>query len=215
MRDDSQATTSVWMATANTPSQSRLKENIRTDVCIIGAGIAGLTTAYLLAREGRSIVVLDDGPLGGGETGRTTAHLASAIDDRYFEIERIHGAKGAKLAYASHSAAIDLIEKIVEREKIACDFERLDGYLFVPPGEDRSILDDELEAAKRAGFLEVQRVERAPIGRYDSGPALRFPGQGQFHVLKYLNGLVRAITRDGGRIYCNTRASDQIESGPP
>jgi flavin-dependent dehydrogenase len=75
------------MATANTPSQSPLKESIRTDVCIIGAGIAGLTTAYLLAREGRSVVVLDDGVIGGGMTGRTTAHLSNAYDDRYVEIE--------------------------------------------------------------------------------------------------------------------------------
>jgi malic enzyme len=87
MRDDSQATTSIWMATTNTPSQSRLKENIRTDICIVGAGIAGLTTAYLLGREGRSVVVLDDGLIGGGMTGRTTAHLTNAYDDRYVEIE--------------------------------------------------------------------------------------------------------------------------------
>lgn len=207
MSSDSGQSTSVWMD-VEVPTFAPLKENVKADVCVIGAGIAGLTTAYLLAREGKSVIVLDDGPIGGGETGRTTAHLANEIDDRYFEIERIHGAKGAKLAYASHTSAIDLIEKIVEREKIACDFERLDGFLFVPLGEDRSILDDELEAAKRAGFLEVKRVERAPIELYDTGPALRFPGQAQFHVLKYLNGLVRAITRDGGRIYCDTRASD-------
>ena len=77
MKDDSQATTSIWMGTANTPSQSRLKDSIRTDICVIGAGIAGLTTAYLLGREGRSVVVLDDGMIGGGMTGRTTAHLSN------------------------------------------------------------------------------------------------------------------------------------------
>ncbi|HEY0729717.1 MAG TPA: FAD-binding oxidoreductase, partial [Pyrinomonadaceae bacterium] len=75
------------MATANTPSQAQLKGNIRTDVCIVGAGIAGMTTAYLLAKEGRSVVVLDDGPIGGGMTGRTTAHLTNAFDDRYAEME--------------------------------------------------------------------------------------------------------------------------------
>src|SRR6476469_5545050 len=68
MKDDSQASTSLWMATADTPSQSGLKESIRTDICIIGAGIAGLTTAYLLAKEGRSVVVLDDGVSGDGMT---------------------------------------------------------------------------------------------------------------------------------------------------
>jgi monoamine oxidase len=83
MQDDSQTGNSIWMATADTPLPPRLQDNVRTDVCIIGAGIAGLTTAYLLSLEGRSVVVLDDGPIGGGMTGRTTAHLTNAFDDRY------------------------------------------------------------------------------------------------------------------------------------
>ncbi|HEY0367528.1 MAG TPA: FAD-binding oxidoreductase, partial [Pyrinomonadaceae bacterium] len=99
------------MATADTPSQSRLKESIRTDVCIIGAGIAGLTTAYLLGMEGRSVVVLDDGPSGGGMTGRTTAHLTNAYDDRYVEIEKMHGEKGSRLTAQSHTAAIEKINQ--------------------------------------------------------------------------------------------------------
>src|SRR3982750_1816919 len=111
MRDDSQASTSLWMATANTPMQSRLKESIRTEVCIIGAGIAGLSTAYLLSLEGRSVVVLDDGLIGGGMTGRTTAHLTNAYDDRYVEIERLHGAEAARLTAQSHTAAIHRISE--------------------------------------------------------------------------------------------------------
>src|ERR1041385_7250920 len=130
MKDDSQASTSIWMATADTPSQSRLKESIRTDVCIIGAGIAGLSTAYLLAREGRSVVVLDDGLIGGGMTGRTTAHLSNAYDDRYVEIEKTHGAEAARLTAESHTAAINKISEIVIREKIDCDFEGLAGVFF-------------------------------------------------------------------------------------
>src|SRR5687767_4284627 len=91
MKDDSQANNSIWMATVEMPSQPQLKENVRTDVCIIGAGIAGLTTAYFLAQEGRSVVVLDDGAIGGGMTGRTTAHLTNAFDDRYINVEKLHG----------------------------------------------------------------------------------------------------------------------------
>ena len=121
MRDDSQASTSLWMATADTPSQSRLKESIRTDVCIIGAGIAGLTTAYLLAKEGRSVVVLDDGVSGGGMTGRTTAHLTNAYDDRYVEIEKLHGEEGARLTAESHTAAIETISQIISTKQIDCD----------------------------------------------------------------------------------------------
>lgn len=207
MKDDAQRTTSVWMATATTPSQPRLKENIRTDVCIIGAGIAGLTTAYLLAKEGRSVVVLDDGAIGGGMTGRTTAHLTNAFDDRYFEMEKLHGADGARLIAESHTAAITLVEQIARDEQIDCGFERLDGFLFVPPNESIDVLNDELKASQRAGLVDVEMVQRAPIETFDTGPALRFPRQAQFHPLDYMTGLTRAFTRAGGRIFTETHAT--------
>src|SRR6202795_3759397 len=120
---------SIWMATATVPQEPALRENTSADVCVVGAGIAGLTTAYLLAHEGKSVVVVDDGPIAGGQTQRTTAHLSNAIDDRYFEIERLHGEQGARLAAESHTTAIDRIEAIVLEERIDCGFERLDGYL--------------------------------------------------------------------------------------
>jgi glycine/D-amino acid oxidase-like deaminating enzyme/nitrite reductase/ring-hydroxylating ferredoxin subunit len=208
MKDDAQRTTSVWMATATTPSQQRLKENIRTDVCIVGAGIAGLTTAYLLAKEGRSVVVLDDGAIGGGMTGRTTAHLTNAFDDRYLEMEKLHGADGARLIAESHTAAIDKVEQIARDEHIDCGFERLDGFLFVPPNESIDVLNDELKASHRAGLVDVEMVERAPIETFDTGPALRFPRQAQFHPLDYLTGLTRAFTRAGGRIFTETHATN-------
>ena len=207
MKDDAQATTSVWMATANTPSQARLKENIRTDVCIIGAGIAGMTTAYLLAKEGRSAVVVDDGAIGGGMTGRTTAHLTNAFDDRYLEMEKLHGAHGSRLIAESHTAAIDKVEQIVREEYIECGFERLDGFLFAPPNESTELLNDELKASHRAGLVDVEMVQRAPIESFDTGPALRFPRQAQFHPLDYLTGLTRAFTRAGGRIFSETHAT--------
>lgn len=212
MRDDSQITTSIWMATANTPSQSRLKENIRTDICVIGAGIAGLTTAYLLGREGRSVVVLDDGLIGGGMTGRTTAHLSNAYDDRYVEIEKLHGAEASRLTAESHTAAIEKIAEIVSGEKIDCQFEWLDGFLFGATPESGELLDGELAAAHRAGLTGVEKVARAPIKSFDTGTALRFPRQAQFHPLEYLDGLARAIMRDGGRLFGQTHAT-KIEGG--
>ena len=208
MKDDAQATTSVWMATANTPLQRRLKENIRTDVCIIGAGIAGMTTAYLLAKEGRSVVVLDDGPIGGGMTGRTTAHLTNAYDDRFVEMEKLHGADGARLIAQSHTAAIDRVEAITREEEIECGFERLDGYLFMPPNDSSDLLNDELKASHRAGLTAVEMIQRAPLESFDTGPALRFPRQAQFHPLEYLAGLTRAFTRLGGRAFSETHATN-------
>lgn len=199
------------MATAETPAEPRLEQDIRTDVCIVGAGIAGITTAYFLTLEGRSVVVLDDGEIGGGMTGRTTAHLTNVFDDRYVEMEKMHGEDGARLIAASHTAAIDRIEEIVSREAIACGFERLDGFLFVPPGGSTKILDHELSAAQRAG-LKVERVERAPIETFDTGTALRFFDQGQFHPLDYITGLMKAILRNGGQIFTHTHAT-KMEGG--
>jgi glycine/D-amino acid oxidase-like deaminating enzyme/nitrite reductase/ring-hydroxylating ferredoxin subunit len=213
MKTDSGASTSVWMATAEMPPQPALAEDTGADVCVIGAGISGLTTAYLLAREGRSVVVLDDGPLAGGETCRTTAHLVNALDDRYSELRKLHGERGARLAAQSHTAAIDRMERIASDEKIDCGFERLDGYLFVPPREPRDVLDRELEAAHDAGLASVEMVARAPFERFDTGPCLRFPRQAQFHPLRYLAGLVHAIRREGGRLYSGTHADD-FEGGP-
>jgi glycine/D-amino acid oxidase-like deaminating enzyme len=206
MKTDNGQTVSVWMATGDVPEEAALSGDVSADVCVVGAGIAGLTTAYLLAKDGQDVVVIDDGPTSGGETCRTTAHLVNALDDRFYNLERWHGVDGAKLAAESHSAAIDRIERIVRDEAIACDFMRLDGYLFVPPGDDLSQLDQELEAAHRAGLTDVVRVERAPLASFDTGPALRFPRQGQFHVLKYVQGLASAARRLGARLYNRTRA---------
>ncbi len=171
-----------------------------------------MTTAYLLSKEGKSVIVLDDGPIGGGMTGRTTAHLVNALDDRYFELERLHGEKGARLAAESHTAAIDRVEAIVKNEKIDCEFERLDGYLFVPPGDAKKILDDELEAALRAG-LKLEKVARAPIDSYDTGSALRFPHQAQFHPLKYLAGLAQAIKQKWRQHSHRKHMPSKIEGG--
>jgi glycine/D-amino acid oxidase-like deaminating enzyme/nitrite reductase/ring-hydroxylating ferredoxin subunit len=205
-------TASLWEVTTERPHHSPLDRDARADVCVIGAGITGLTTAYLLAREGRQVVVIDDGPVGAGETGRTTAHLASQIDDGYVEIERLHGDKGAQLAFESHSQAIGAIERIAGDEAIDCDFERVDGYLFLARDDDPDTLPRELEAARRAGFLEAEPLAEGPVPRL--GPCIRFPRQGQVHALRYLVGVAHAFERLGGRIYGGTRASDVSGSGP-
>ncbi len=205
-------TTSVWMATAGTPQARPLNKDTSADVVVIGAGIAGLTVGYLLAQEGKSVVVVDDGPIGGGMTARTTAHLTNALDDRFYELERLFGEEGSRLATESHTAAIDRVEAIVKKERIECEFERTDGYLFLAANGRVKILEDELPAAHRAGLTEVRRLERAPIEFWDTGPCLHFPRQAQFHPLKYLTGLVRAIERDGGKVYTATHADD-VEGG--
>jgi glycine/D-amino acid oxidase-like deaminating enzyme/nitrite reductase/ring-hydroxylating ferredoxin subunit len=203
------------MRSATLPEFQPLDHDLRADVCVVGAGIAGLTTAYLLSRSGKSVVVLDDGPVGGGQTRRTTAHLSNAIDDRYVEIERIHGEDGARHAAKSHTAAVDRIEAIAGEEGIDCEFRRLDGYLFCPPDEKSDLLERELDAARRAGLVGVNLVPGAPIANFDSGSALRFPRQAMFDPMKYLGGLARALRRHRGQIFGRTHASAAIESGTP
>ena len=95
-------------------------------------------TAYLLAQAGRKVIVLDDSRIGNGETGRSTAHLTAALDDRYWRIEQMHGVEGARLAAQSHTAAINHAEAFVQIEQIDCDFERVVGYLFAHDSRERA-----------------------------------------------------------------------------
>src|SRR6185436_12632081 len=124
------ASDSPWLTTATRPIFPKLEGEEEVDVAIIGGGIFGLSAAYALSLEGRRVAVLEDGVIGSGETGRTTAHLVSAMDDRFFRLEQLHGEDGARLVWQSHAAAIEKIESIVRKHHIDCDFERLPGYLF-------------------------------------------------------------------------------------
>lgn len=206
-------TRSAWMD-ADLPDLPPLTIDATADVCVIGAGIAGLSTAYELSCRGRSVIVLDDGTIGSGETGRTTAHLASAIDDRYFRIEHLHSERGAAISAESHSAAIDRIEEIVRAEGIDCGFERVNGYLVSVADQEPSILERERDAALRAGLGGVTLLDAIPEPGFPSLPCLRFPRQGQFHPLEYISGLARAILRRGGRIHGDTRVIDVTDGEP-
>lgn len=187
---------------------------MRADVCVIGAGIAGLSTAYMLAKAGKKVIVVDDGPIGGGESGRTTAHLTNAMDDRIYVLEHIHGEDGARRIVQSHGAAVERIAQIVRDEGIDCDFERVDGYLFLGGDDSERVIDEELAAARRTGVAGIQKLPSLPGMSFTSGPCLKFPNQAQFHILKYLAGLAHAIVRAGGRVYCDTHVSG-VQGGSP
>lgn len=204
---------SVWMDdTLPSPELSSLERNIKVDVAVIGGGIAGLTTAYCLLKANKKVAVLEDGNIGSGETGRTTAHLTNALDDRYFELKRLFGEDALVHIAQSHSRAIDLIEKIVADEKIECDFERLNGYLFLHHTDKRESLDKELDALSKAE-LDARIMENVPGMNTETGPCIMFPRQAQFHPMKYLKGLARAIKDIGGNIFTSTHVESISDTG--
>ena len=204
---------SYWNDSVDPLVYKTLEGDTIADVLIIGGGIAGLTTAYCLCKSGRKVILLEDGYLGSGETGRTTAQLTYALDDRYYDLEKLFGEDKAKLAAQSHKQAIEWINSVITLEDINCNFKRIDGYLFTDPSDTEENLDKELEAATRAG-LPVEMVEQLP--GLPSGRklrAIRFPNQGQFHIMKYLKGLADAITKMGGEIYTDTYADSIDKAG--
>ena len=199
-------TVSVWQETTPAlPADRKARE--QCDICIIGAGIAGLTAAYLLRRENRDVQVIDAFGVGAGETGRTTAHLTAVLDDRFAHLERLFGESATRLAAGSHAAAIDQIERNVRESEIDCDFERLDGVLLASAPWQVDLLNREAVAARKAGFTDLVAVNSFDVpGVRFKGPALRFPRQAQFHVGRYLQGLARDFTARGGHIETGVRA---------
>lgn len=190
-----------------------LNSDTFTDVLIIGGGIAGLTTAYCLSKSGRKVILLEDGALGSGESGRTTAHITYALDDRYYDLERFFGEEKSKLAAQSHKYALEWIYETVMAESIDCEFKKVDGYLFTDPTDKQENLDNEFEATQRAG-LPTEIVDEMPgFPSAKKRRAIRFPEQGQFHILKYLKSLADAIIRMGGEIYTHTHADEISKTG--
>lgn len=213
MKPESGKTESIWMGTANVPGFESLEVNIECDVCIVGAGITGLTTAYMLTCSGKKVVVVDDGSIGGGESARTTGHITNVIDNRYYNIERLHGEEAAKLAAESQTEAIKLIRKIISDNSIECDLADVNGYLIFKPEESSGVLEKEYEACRRAG-IEVNIAAAPPYKALGDYPCLEFPGQGEFHMLKYLSGLAEALVSKGGKIYSQTHIK-KITDGSP
>ncbi|MBC7387317.1 MAG: FAD-dependent oxidoreductase [Cryobacterium sp.] len=200
MESPSGLSRSLWFDHESVPAFAPLLSSPEVDVCVIGAGISGLTTAYLLLKAGKSVIVLERNSLAGGDTGRTTAHLSPLMDDGLSEMVKWHGKEGAKKVYESHSDAIALIEKIIQDEKIDCGYSRLPAYLW-------GKVDAEFQAAKLLD-IPVSKIKGAPIEGFDTGPALEFPEQAQFHVVQYLRKLALSVILLGGKIYTDTPVTD-------
>lgn len=205
---------SYWFSSSIKPlAFEKLNQNIDTDILVIGGGIAGLTTAYCLAKEGRKVILVEDGFIASGETGRTTAHLTCALGDHYFELEKTFNEHTAKLAASSHMAAIEWIANTVKHHKINCHFKRVDGYLFLHPSDTMETLEKEYEATKRAGLI-TEMLDSIPSIASEKGKrCLKFADQAQFHILLYIKGLADAFIKMGGEIFTQTRAENITAEG--
>lgn len=211
---------STWMETIEMPTFAPLANDMDVDVCIVGGGIAGLTTAYMLLQAGRKVCVLEGYEIGSGQTSRTTAQFTYALDERYFKLEKYHGEKGTRLAADSHESAIKKVAEIIKKENIDCDLEKVNGYLFcaedfksnntLKSNRDKchEYLNKELDAILKAGLLDVYMTERIPLDSFDPGPAICFPNQLQLNPLKYLNALAECIVKKGGQIFTNSHVTE-------
>lgn len=197
----------MWQATVEPRRYSPLTQDTEADVCVVGGGLAGITVAYELARGGRRVVVLEKEPnIAAGETAKTTAHLVNAMDDRFAFLEKHLSLDAARQARESHGAAIDWIERTSRELGIDCEFQRLDGFLVQGPGDEKPTIDEEFAAARRAGFSDAELLASSPAEGL-GGPAIRFPNQGQYHPLKFLNGVADAFVALGGLIYTDAQAT--------
>lgn len=203
---------SLWIASVQPIIFHKLNKSVDTDVLVIGGGIAGLTTAYCLASSGIKSILVEDGYIGSGESGRTTAHITYALDDRYFEIEKMFGKHKAMLAANSHMTALNWIDNTIKKEQIQCAFRRVPGYLFLHASDTPDTLVKEYESTRRLGIF-TEYLQKVPGIENISSGCVKFPGQGQFHILLYLKGLAEAFVRMGGKIFTETKATEISKTG--
>jgi glycine/D-amino acid oxidase-like deaminating enzyme/nitrite reductase/ring-hydroxylating ferredoxin subunit len=195
---------SLWMDVPVAPGARQLEGNQSCDTVVIGAGIAGISTAYELAMKGQKVVIIDRGAIAGGITARTSAHLAPLCDDLTSEMIKLRGEDISRAFYESQAAAVDRIEEIQNEEDIACDFRRLDGYLFQALNTNSQIIDDELDAVRKVGAPVDRLVGVEALAGCNKQHVLRYPRQATFHPLKYLKGVAASIEANGGLFYAGT-----------
>lgn len=197
---------SLWIDTTPSTNYPSLRGDIDADVAIVGAGITGMTAAYLLAKAGKSVVVVDKGRIVMSETGHTTAHIIEATDADYRDLIKEHGEEGARTNTEAIRSAITLIRSLVGELGIDCGFKPVDGYLYAEEEKDREYLQRQQECLRQAG-IETEWVDEVPLPFATIG-GLRFRNQYVFHIRQYLLAVAEAAVGHGVRIFENALVND-------
>lgn len=204
---------SIWdLAAASRKRYPALSGDLETDVCVVGAGITGLTAALLLKKAGRRVVVVEKEQIGAGTTGGTSAHLTNVVDFRYSSLAQSYGAESARRVAESMTYAINLIERLSQEYGIDCAFQRVPGYYYAEEDDGVPDVQEEFEAARGAG-LQVALLDQAPLP-FPTRAAFRTEHQAQFQPMDYLAGLAKAIDGDGCALYEQT-AVTRVDDGSP
>ncbi len=202
---------SYWVDTSKRPQFPKLDKDINTDVCIIGAGITGIMTAYMLLNKGMKITLIDKGEICGGVTENTTAKVTSQHGLIYNYLEVTFGQEFAKLYLESNEEAISIIEDIIKKENIDCDFKRTDNYIYTCTDEYLQRIKDEVETVNKLG-LEAELIEKIKLP-FEIKSGIKFPNQAKFHPLKYLYNIVDILENNGVEIYTNSIVQDTKREG--
>lgn len=202
------ATASYWIDSATLPRFPKLDRNLEVDVVVVGAGITGITAAYLLKKSGRTVALIERAGCATIDTGHTTAHLTAVTDLRLQEMMDVFGSDTTKAVWDAGGAAIDQIVANIHAESIDCEFRWVPGYLHAPlqdGGQDHAA-EFEREATA-ASDLGIHAEFMAHIPRLGL-PGVKFPHQALFHPRKYLNGLLQRIPGNGSHVFEHTQVDD-------
>ncbi|OKK21882.1 [Fe-S]-binding protein [Streptomyces sp. CB00455] len=203
---------SYWMQTVGMPAFPPLTTTAEADVAVVGAGIAGLSTAWELTRAGLRVIVLEADRIAAGVTGHTTGKLTALHTSVYDRLRSEHGEEAARLYATSQSAALHHVIEVAEELGVECELERRPAFTYCEDPDGVQALRAEAGAAREAG-LSASFVTETTLP-YPVAGAVRVDGQAQFHPLKYLRGLVDDLVARGGLIYENTRVTG-LDGGEP